>query len=107
MNLITTSNLKSGFVKNYVSPTSGMPISLQDFQNHHLTSESAVVGDLPTSNDGFLVALPVSTEVIKNVGQGGGLITAIGAWSEYENIEDFINEIYKTREKSKDRLIDL
>ncbi len=101
MSLVKTSNIKIGSVENYVlpiSPTSGMPISLQDFKNHHWTSDAV------RYYEGCHVVLPTSIEAI---GQMGGLITAVGAWSEYDNIEDFINEIYKMREKSGDRTVDL
>lgn len=36
-----------------------------------------------------------------------GLLDAIGAWEDYEDIDGFINEVYKKREKSLDRTVDI
>lgn len=36
-----------------------------------------------------------------------GLLDAVGAWGDYEDIDGFIDDVYKKREKSFDRAVDI
>lgn len=37
----------------------------------------------------------------------GGLLAAIGAWEDYDGIDEFVEDIYKKREKAFDRSVAL
>ena len=50
----------------------------------------------------------IHVQVIKpQIESNKGLLAAIGAWAEFDNIDEFVEEIYKKREQSFDRSVDL
>ncbi|MBI5026641.1 MAG: type II toxin-antitoxin system Phd/YefM family antitoxin [Nitrospirae bacterium] len=51
----------------------------------------------------------VSIEDLKRLkikeGKKKGLLAAVGAWGEFEGIDDFIKELYEARKKAYDRKV--
>lgn len=44
-------------------------------------------------------------DAFKKKTKGNGLLAAIGAWSDFKELDVFVTETYKSREKAKDRKI--
>lgn len=98
----STSDLQEKFVMEQVSTTAGMPLSMDDFVMHHFTAPPPVMlFSLPEEE---FIEIKVQRVPIQ---AKGGLLAAIGAWEDFEDIDKFIDEIYKAREKAVDREVDL
>ena len=80
---------------------------------------SELMGRVVFSGERFVIersgkpmAALVSIEDLKTLSkesQGGGrrgLLAAVGAWEDFENLDVVINEICQSRKKAKDRLIE-
>ena len=101
----STSNLQEKFVREQVSTTAGMALTMDDFAMHHFTASPS--SDLLT----MLFPLPKAEFEIKvqrvEEPTKGGLLAAVGAWEDFEDIDRLIDEIYKARGKAVDREVDL
>lgn len=47
------------------------------------------------------------SELSYKIKDEAGILDAVGAWRDYEDIDGFIEDIYKKREKSLDRTVDI
>lgn len=36
---------------------------------------------------------------------GGGLLAAVGAWADFDDLDEMVAEIYRRRERAKDRRV--
>lgn len=90
------------FVMGQVSTTAGMPLPLADFAMHHFTAVAPQLIFLPEEE-----FIEIKVQEAEPVQAKGGLLAAIGAWKDYENIDEVVKEIYIKREGSFGRPVDL
>lgn len=82
-----------------------------------ISDEDCVTSALPISGSSFTVIPSITIiddikEVIAKaisykIKPQAGLLDAVGAWEDYEDIDGFIDEVYKKRKKSLDRTVDI
>lgn len=82
-------------------------------------SFSTVISEVALKGEHFVIekkgkpmAALVSLQDLQQIERGTekkrkkGLLSAIGAWEDFEGIEDMVSEIYRQREQSKDRCLE-